>query len=108
MSTLSKEIEENEIEENEIEEKLKCQLCEKIFFSKIGYENHIINPSCLKEKKTYDCERCGKVFTQKSNYMDHKGRKNPCKQNDKKPEKKIEKIIKKPIIIQQPKKKYRK
>ena len=81
MTTLSKE--------------LKCIGCEKIFFSKQGYEKHIVSNICSKRIDRYVCKTCGLDCKQKINYDKHMNKKKKCKVIEKK-----ESINKDPVNIE--------
>jgi len=64
-----------------------CEICNKEFFQKSHYTNHINKKNkCSKDdliidgKKSYKCERCKKIFNLKPNYLYHINKKFKCKE----------------------------
>ena len=62
-----------------LSKELKCIGCEKIFFSKQGYEKHILSNICSKRIDRYVCKTCGLDCKQKINYEKHMNKKKKCK-----------------------------
>lgn len=67
-----------------LSKELKCIGCEKIFFSKQGYEKHIVSNICSKRIDRYVCKTCGLDCKQKINYDKHMNKKKKCKVIEKK------------------------
>jgi len=49
----------------------KCEKCNKIFYSKYGYDYHMISDIHNQKEVKYECVDCQRIFTKKQSYVMH-------------------------------------
>ena len=65
-------LKEHEYELHGLGHRFDCSKCEKICYTKLGFERHAYNCMKGKAEKIFECKLCGKTYKQESHLIAHK------------------------------------